>query len=116
MGSIHLSFMNYVIGSQISLLEMSVPKGYISRIRRTKPMSIPSSNDDYVIRMIPLIKLAVAGKQKMERTLNLYSSTETPLEPAMQANPILPPCPFSSPSPTQESSVSSSTTTSSSKT
>ncbi|KAI8149278.1 hypothetical protein BJV82DRAFT_587343 [Fennellomyces sp. T-0311] len=79
-------------GNEITLLYMDAPKGYITRIRRTKPISYPSCSDDFVIRIIPVLQLATIAKQKMEATLYQYQHTAIPLQAAVHAGPILPPC------------------------
>ena len=56
---------------------MDVLKGYVSRIRRTKPLSYPTGSIDYALRMAPLLQLAAVTKKKMEQTLSLYRGSCT---------------------------------------
>ena len=54
------------------MLDMDSPKGYVSRIRHTKPIQYPTCSEDYVARIGPLIELALIVKKKIEATLKVY--------------------------------------------
>ncbi|KAG2217377.1 hypothetical protein INT45_007387 [Circinella minor] len=95
-------------GNQITMLDMDVPKGYVSRIRRIKPLTYPTCSEDFVLRLIPLIELAIIAKEKMEKTLHLYRNTLIGLQMARHTTPVLPLCPFSS-SPSANNSTTGST-------
>ena len=82
------------------MLDMDSPKGYVSRIRHTKPIQYPTCSEDYVARIGPLIELAVIVKKKIEATLKVYQKTRIPLEVAKHNSFVLPPNPFSSASST----------------
>ena len=91
------------------MLDMDVPKGYVSRIRRTTPLAYPTCSDDFVLRLIPLIQLASVAKQKMEKTLKEYQNTSIELQMARRKTLVLPLCPFpSSPSECNSKTESSS--------
>ncbi|KAI7858785.1 hypothetical protein BDC45DRAFT_564895 [Circinella umbellata] len=113
-----LHTLGYVImGNKISLLDMDIPGGYVTRIRRTKPKTYPNSSENFVVRIGPLLDLAVIGKAIVEDTYNKFSNTMVPLSGAedQEEEHIIPPripvllsSPFSPSSPSSSSHTSSS--------
>ncbi|CAO3595936.1 unnamed protein product [Absidia cylindrospora] len=59
------------LGHEISMMDMDVPNGYVTRIRRMKRNAISNLCDtDYIPTIIPLIELAIIGQWIMTDTLN----------------------------------------------
>lgn len=81
-------------GEEISVMDMDSPMGHVTRIRRLNEMSYLSSSDDYIICMIPLLKLAPLGKVIMEDTLDIihYTPRSLTVSNHPSARPVLPPC------------------------
>ncbi|KAG2222833.1 hypothetical protein INT45_000448 [Circinella minor] len=49
-----LHILGYVImGNKVSLLDMDIPDGYVTRIRRTKPATYPHSSKNFAVRFAP---------------------------------------------------------------
>ncbi|KAI8084432.1 uncharacterized protein BX664DRAFT_315990 [Halteromyces radiatus] len=68
-------------------------KGYVTRIRRKKEMTYPSSSTDYITCMVPLLHLAAVGKSIMEDTLQIFHRTRRSLTLSIpHSHPVLPPC------------------------
>ncbi|KAG2219831.1 hypothetical protein INT45_006274 [Circinella minor] len=78
-------------GNSVVLLDANVPKGYVTRIRRINPIPYPTCSDDYIQRIIPLIKIAVNGKMIIDSTLNKYRSTSFDLIDTGDETVVLPP-------------------------
>ncbi|KAI7858168.1 hypothetical protein BDC45DRAFT_565515 [Circinella umbellata] len=79
-------------GNSVVLLDANVPKGYVTRIRRINPIPYPTCSDDYIQRIIPLLKIAVNGKMIIDSTLNKYRSTAFDLIDTGDETAVLPPC------------------------
>ena len=62
-------------GSSICLLNVDMPKGYVTRIRRTKDLEYPTNSNDYVLRMLSLLELAAHGKAAIDNTHKLICQT-----------------------------------------
>ena len=67
------------LGDCVSLLDVSIPKGFITIIRRTDPLEFPNKNSNLVLRLCPLLNLACIGKEMMEQTLHLIDTTMRPV-------------------------------------
>ncbi|KAI7856244.1 hypothetical protein BDC45DRAFT_503453 [Circinella umbellata] len=91
LNNIHVLGYN-INGNSITLLDADVPKGYITRIRRTKPATFPTCSYDFIPRIVPLIKIAVLGKKIVDDTLKKYRSTSCDVMDAGDQCLILPPC------------------------
>ncbi|KAI9271767.1 hypothetical protein BDA99DRAFT_556980 [Phascolomyces articulosus] len=100
-----------IIGNKISLLDMDIPKGYVMRIRRSKQVGYPDSKDNFIVRMAPLLQLAIIGKEIAETTYNIFSNDEIPLEEGDNEGLVIPPRIYISPS-TSSSETSTSTASS----
>ncbi|KAG2217669.1 hypothetical protein INT45_006178 [Circinella minor] len=68
-----------ISGGCVSLLDVSIPKGFITVIRRTEPLDFPNKNKNLVSRLCPLLNLACIGKTMMEQTLTLIDNTMRPI-------------------------------------
>ncbi|KAG2221220.1 hypothetical protein INT45_013931 [Circinella minor] len=68
-----------ISGGSVSLLDVDIPKGFVTRIRRTEPLDFPDNNRTLVTKMLPFLNLACVGKRIMEKTLDLTSTTMRPL-------------------------------------
>ncbi|KAL1933711.1 hypothetical protein VTP01DRAFT_7801, partial [Rhizomucor pusillus] len=66
-------------GGHVSLLDVDVPYGYITRIRRTDPLEFPDNNENFISKLLPLLELALIGKNIMESTLALVNKTRRPI-------------------------------------
>ncbi|PHZ13163.1 uncharacterized protein RHIMIDRAFT_237183 [Rhizopus microsporus ATCC 52813] len=79
---------------EIRLMDMDSPMGYVTRIRRLNEIPYPSSSDDYITCMIPLLQLAALGKVIMEDTLHIIHHTPRSLTVSNypSARPVLPSC------------------------
>ncbi|KAI7851221.1 hypothetical protein BDC45DRAFT_572304 [Circinella umbellata] len=78
-----LHILGYLImGKKISLMDMDIPKGYVTRIRRTKQVLYPDSSDNFVVRIGPLLELAAIGKEIAEDTYKKFSNNVIPLSAA----------------------------------
>ncbi|KAI9278969.1 hypothetical protein BDA99DRAFT_554561 [Phascolomyces articulosus] len=60
-----------ISGGCVSLLDVSIPKSFITIIRRTDPLEYPNKNNNLMPRLCPLLNLACIGKETMEQTLYL---------------------------------------------
>ncbi|KAI8144665.1 hypothetical protein BJV82DRAFT_667231 [Fennellomyces sp. T-0311] len=78
-------------GEDITMMSADSPSRYITRIRRTLPISFPASSDSFIVRIAPLFELATIAMLKMEDTLNLFNSTEIPLQGSQGRHVIFPP-------------------------
>ena len=104
------------------MVDVDCLKGFITRVRWTASLFFPSSNDNYVIRIIPLLELSIIIKIKMERTFDLYKNTPMQLQKSNRRRTVLPPSleytaspSKQKPSPTSSSSSPSSQSVSSNK-
>ncbi|KAG0169475.1 hypothetical protein DFQ29_009678 [Apophysomyces sp. BC1021] len=66
-------------GGHVSLLDVDVPYGYMTRIRRTSPLEFPSNSENFINKLLPLLELTLIGKNIMESTLALVNKTRTPI-------------------------------------
>ena len=73
------------------MVDVDCPKGFVTRVRRTTSLFFPTSQDDYVIRMVPLLELSIIIKMKMERTFDLYKNTPMQLQKSNRRRTVLPP-------------------------
>ncbi|ORE13929.1 hypothetical protein BCV71DRAFT_229554 [Rhizopus microsporus] len=90
-----IHIVGYNINSkEISLMNMDSPMEYVTRIRHLNKMSYPSSSDDYITCMIPLLQLAELGKVIMEDTLNIihHIPRSFTISSHPSIRPVLPPC------------------------
>ncbi|KAG0178932.1 hypothetical protein DFQ28_003560, partial [Apophysomyces sp. BC1034] len=67
-------------GGRICMLDVDVPCGYITRIRRTQAIEFPSCDENYISRMLPLLELVLVGQSIMENTLAVVNKTRQPLK------------------------------------
>ena len=104
-------------GNKISLIDMDMPSGYVTRIRRTKQVSYPDSSENFSVRIGPLLELAAIGKTIAEKTNNTFSKKVIPLSGAgneeettipLRIPVLLPPSPSRPSTPSSSSSSSSS--------
>lgn len=102
----------HVLGNRITLTVLDAPHGDVVRFRRMNELMCPSSVNDFVQCMIPLLELAMLGRSIVEETL--HAIDHAPRRHLTFQNPtdtsVLPPC-FIPTSP----SISSSSSSSSSK-
>ncbi|KAI8144670.1 hypothetical protein BJV82DRAFT_605789 [Fennellomyces sp. T-0311] len=102
-------------GDEVTLIDADSPNGYITRIRRTHPISFPTSADNFIVRITPLLELATVAMLKMEGTLHHFNNTEIPLQGSRARHLVLPPT-FSPPTSAVQSTSSLSTSIPSSST
>lgn len=57
---------------------MDVPVSTVVRIRRTNKLAYPSNSEDFVARIIPLLKVACISKMKMEASNDFCTQYEIP--------------------------------------
>ncbi|KAI9494784.1 hypothetical protein BDB00DRAFT_927974 [Zychaea mexicana] len=68
-----------ISGGSVSLMDVDIPKGFVTRVRRTEQLDFPENNKTLMTRILPLLNLACVGKKIMEKTLDITSSTMRPL-------------------------------------
>ncbi|KAI7859393.1 hypothetical protein BDC45DRAFT_475199 [Circinella umbellata] len=86
-----LHILGYMImGNKVSLLDMDIPDGYVTRIRRTKPATYPHGSKNFAVRIAPLLQLAAIGKKIVEDTFEIYSEQEISLSEAEAEGPVIP--------------------------
>ncbi|KAI8147850.1 hypothetical protein BJV82DRAFT_575023 [Fennellomyces sp. T-0311] len=56
-------------GNSITMLDVDIPDGFMTRVWRIRELTLPTYNRDYVPRMVPLLELALRGKLLLEETL-----------------------------------------------
>ncbi|KAI9484340.1 hypothetical protein BDB00DRAFT_153947 [Zychaea mexicana] len=78
-----LHILGYLImGDKVSLMDMDIPDGYVTRIRRTKQVAYPDSSKNFIVRIGPLLELAAIGKEIVEDTYKNFSNNMIPLSAA----------------------------------
>ncbi|OAD77523.1 hypothetical protein PHYBLDRAFT_141406 [Phycomyces blakesleeanus NRRL 1555(-)] len=73
-----------LVGTKATMLSMDIPAGYVSRVRKMKPLYYPTNARQFTNRLIPILKLALKAKSTMIHTRNLYDNVtieESPEEP-----------------------------------
>ncbi|KAI9466435.1 hypothetical protein BDB00DRAFT_872194 [Zychaea mexicana] len=70
-----LHILGYLImGDKVSLMDMDIPDGYVTRIRRTKQVAYPDSSKNFIVHIGPLLELAAIGKEIVEDTYKKFSN------------------------------------------
>lgn len=78
-----------MIDDDITLLRMDSPTSYFCRIRRTNALSYPTSDDEYIARMVSLLELAVNGKLILEQSYKICSKTRVPVAAKGNSNSFI---------------------------
>ncbi|KAG2224773.1 hypothetical protein INT45_005297 [Circinella minor] len=95
-----------IIGGSASLLDVNIPAGFITRVRKTEPLKFPHTDSNLISRLLPLMTLAYNGKKILDKTADLLDNV--PQRITMSSNGThwcLPPN-FIIPSPSSSSSSS----------
>ncbi|KAI7860831.1 hypothetical protein BDC45DRAFT_492939 [Circinella umbellata] len=73
--------LGYVIsGTKAAMLVMDSPAGFISRIRRSKYLGLPTCSENFTKKIVPLFKLALTGLIIMENTRSIINNSTNDLE------------------------------------
>lgn len=99
----------HVLGNRITLMILDASHGDIVWSRRMKELMCPSSANDFIQCMIPLLELAMLGRSIVEETLHAidHASRRHLAFQSPTDTSVLPPC-FIPTSPSTASSSSSS--------
>ncbi|KAI7855872.1 hypothetical protein BDC45DRAFT_78897 [Circinella umbellata] len=68
-----------IFGGSVSLLDADIPAGFVTRIRRTEPLTFPNNDGDFVTKLVPLLNLACIGRTMIETTLQFINNTIRPI-------------------------------------
>ncbi|KAF7729406.1 hypothetical protein EC973_004385 [Apophysomyces ossiformis] len=60
-----------IMGEKIVMVIMDIPAGHVCRVTRTKPLFFPVNAEQFITRLMPLIRVVWSGRQLMEKTLDL---------------------------------------------
>ncbi|KAI9494030.1 hypothetical protein BDB00DRAFT_956181 [Zychaea mexicana] len=80
-----------VNGNGITMMDVDMPKGYVTRVRRTNELLYPTSSDDYTGRMLSLLELAAIGKAIVDDTLDLCTNARVGLSVSGAGSTLVPP-------------------------
>ncbi|KAG2225687.1 hypothetical protein INT45_012159 [Circinella minor] len=67
-------------GTKAAMLVMDSPAGFISRIRRSKYLGLPTCSENFTKKIVPLFKLALTGLIIMENTRSIINNSTNDLE------------------------------------
>ncbi|CAO3591570.1 unnamed protein product [Absidia cylindrospora] len=72
-----------IMGSKLTMMTMTCPKGYVAKVSRSKPIAFPASSAMFGNSMKSILTLVWSGKQLMESNLSLSSpsSLNIPTDP-----------------------------------
>ena len=56
-------------------MDVDLPEGQVVRIRRVDELKYPINNDDYVFKMLSLLRLAISGKIIVDDTYAQFCKT-----------------------------------------
>ncbi|KAI7851460.1 hypothetical protein BDC45DRAFT_515840 [Circinella umbellata] len=97
----------YVInGYKISIAVMDSPGGFVSRIRRSNALEYPSCSEDFIGRIVPLLRMALAGFIMMLQTRDALVSTASNIQSLKTSDSWKLPPTFIPYPPTQKNSTS----------
>ncbi|KAI9488485.1 hypothetical protein BDB00DRAFT_932686 [Zychaea mexicana] len=60
-----------ITGGSTSLLDVNIPAGFVTRVRKTEPLRFPHTDSNLVSRLLPLMTLAYSGKKILDKTVDL---------------------------------------------
>ncbi|CAO3643431.1 unnamed protein product [Cunninghamella blakesleeana] len=69
-----------IMGTKINMIYMDIPKGYICRISRSKPLYFPTISSQLIRMMIPLLSLSWNGKKIMNESFKLLSEEDEDID------------------------------------
>ncbi|KAG2221417.1 hypothetical protein INT45_012668 [Circinella minor] len=99
----------YVIngkGYKISIAVMDSPGGFVSRIRRSNGLEYPSCSEDFIRRIVPLLRMTLAGFTMMLQTRDALVSTASNIQSLKASDSWKLPPTFIPYSPPQKNSTS----------
>ncbi|CAO3591578.1 unnamed protein product [Absidia cylindrospora] len=64
-----------IMGSKLTMMTMTCPKGYVAKLSRSKPIAFPAASAMFGNSMKSILTLVWSGKQLMESNLQLASSS-----------------------------------------
>ncbi|KAI7852740.1 hypothetical protein BDC45DRAFT_512415 [Circinella umbellata] len=97
-----------LLGGNASLLDVNIPAGFITRVRKTEPLNFPHRDSNFVSRLLPLMTLACKGKKILDETIRLLDRAPRPITMSTGDDHWCPPQNFILPSTSSTTSSSSS--------